>query len=135
MHSDKTDIDTATRAFFDAFSNRGGVPRNIDRLYQLFLPECIIIGIGAGATKIYDLSGFVEPRRALLSDGSLTDFDEEEISEKTEILGAIAQRTARYRKSWSASGDRCTGSGVKSLQFVRMPDGWKIAALAWEDDG
>lgn len=134
MHSDKTDIDEVTGLFFGAFMNRGGAPSDIERLYQLFLPECVIVGIGAGTAKVYDLAGFVEPRRALLSEGTMTEFREEEVSEKTTIFGNIAQRTSRYRKSWIAAGRPCAGSGVKSLQFVRMPDGWKIAALAWEDD-
>lgn len=134
MHSDKTDIDTTARAFFDAFTNGEGAPSDIDRLYRLFLPECVIVGVAGGAAKIYDLTGFVEPRRTILSDGTLTDFREEELSEQTTILGNIAQRTSRYGKSWVAGGRPHTGAGVKSLQFVRMPEGWKIAALVWEDD-
>ena len=134
MDSDKTSIDEVTGAFFDAFTNRGGAPSNIDCLYRLFLPECVIVGIGASGPNVYDLAGFVEPRRALLTGGALVEFREEEISEQTTILRDIAQRTARYRKSWTASGGPQAGSGVKSLQFVRMPDGWKIAALTWEDD-
>ena len=135
MHSDKTDIDTITNTFFGAFTNGGGAPANIDALYRLFLPQCVIVGIGAGAAKVYDLAGFVEPRRALLSDGTMTGFREEEISQETAIFGNIARRTSRYRKAWMASGLPQTGSGVKSLEFVRMPEGWKIAALLWEDDG
>ncbi|HEY8321496.1 MAG TPA: nuclear transport factor 2 family protein [Candidatus Baltobacteraceae bacterium] len=134
MHSDKTDIDAAARSFFDAFTNGGGAPSNIDRLYRLFLPECIIVGVAAGTAKVYDLAGFVEPRRTILSDGTLTGFREEELSEHTTVAGSIAQRTSRYGKSWTAGGRSHTGSGVKSLQFVRMPDGWRIAALLWEDD-
>jgi len=134
MHSDKTDIDTTARAFFDAFTNGEGAPSNIDRLYRLFLPECVIVGVAAGVAKVYDLAGFVEPRRRILSDGTLTGFREEERSEQTAIFGNIAQRTSRYAKSWVADGRSHAGAGVKSLQFVRMPDGWKIAALVWEDD-
>jgi len=131
---DRADIDAAAGAFFDAFTNVGGAPANIDRLYDLFLPECIIVGVAAGAAKVYDLAAFVEPRRTILSDGTLTGFREEELSEQTTIAGSIAQRTSRYGKSWTAGGRSQTGSGVKSLQFVRMPEGWRIAALVWEDD-
>lgn len=70
MHSDKTDIDEITGMFFGAFTNGGGAPSDIECLYQLFLPECVIVGIGAGTAKVYDLAGFIEPRRALLSDGT-----------------------------------------------------------------
>jgi hypothetical protein len=129
----KREIDEVAAAFFNAFSNPGGVPENIDALYDLFIREAIIVNNIGGATQVYDVRGFVEPRREILTNGSLTDFREWEVAEHTELFGNIAQRFSRYEKAWTASGRTFTGMGVKSLQFIRTHAGWKISALAWDD--
>jgi hypothetical protein len=84
--------------------------------------------------QVYDIGGFIEPRRAILTDGSLVDFCEQEVSEETNICGNIAHRLSRYAKAWVASGAAQTGGGTKSMQFVRTAAGWKIASLIWDDD-
>lgn len=133
MERDKSAIDALTVEFYGAFTNRGGAA-DVDRLYRLFIPGANVIKNVGGELAVYDLRGFVEPRRALLSDGSIADFVEEETAEKTELFGNIAQRFSRYRKQWKAAGQTCSGGGAKSLQFVRTPDGWRIASLVWDDD-
>lgn len=133
MRSDEAEIDEITAQFFDAFTNRNGAVPDVDRLYRLFVDGASIIkNVGAEA-QVFDVRGFVEPRRAILSDGSLTDFSEWETSSKTDVFGNIAQRFSLYRKSWNASGERFEGEGAKSLQFIRTREGWKIASLIWDD--
>lgn len=134
MQSDKDAIDELTAAFFDAFTNRNGDKPDVNRLYSLFLPGAVIVKNVGGAAEVYDLAAFIEPRREVLTNGSLVDFCEEEVSETTDIFENIAQRFSRYKKSWIATGQPRTGSGVKSIQFVRTPAGWKISALAWDDE-
>lgn len=133
MERDKSAIDALTVEFYGAFTNGNGTA-DVDRLYRLFTPEARIVNTAGAALAVYDVRGFVEPRRALLSDGSITGFIEEEISETTEIFGNIAQRFSRYRKNWNAGGEERSGGGAKSLQFVRTPDGWRIASLIWDDE-
>lgn len=134
MQSDEDAIDELTAAFFGAFNNCNGAKPDLDRLYPLFMSEAIIVKNVGGATEVYDVAAFIEPRREVLTNGSLADFREEEVSETTEIFGTIAQRFSRYEKSWTAAGQPRTGSGAKSIQFVRTPEGWKISALAWDDE-
>ena len=139
MHGDETPagknaIDEVTAMFFSAFSNLNGVPPDVDVLYRLFIPEAIIISNSGTAPVIYDVAGFAEPRRALLTGGSLVDFSEWETSESTEIFGNIAHRFSRYEKSWTASGEKCAGRGAKTIQFIRTRAGWQIVSLAWADE-
>lgn len=133
MHSDAQSIDALAAAFFDAFTNRGKAP-NVDVLYDVFLPEAVIVSTAGAAPVIYDVRGFIEPRREILTNGSLVDFCEEEVSEETRIYGNIAQRFSRYAKSWIQDGRQHSGGGVKSITFVRTPAGWKIASVVWHDD-
>jgi hypothetical protein len=134
MMPDKDAIDALAAEFFDAFTNGGGVPGNIDRLYEIFIPEAIVVMSGGAANKAVSVRDFVEPRREILTNGALEDFREWEVAEVTEIAGTIAHRFSRYEKSWIAAGTKRSGSGVKSLQFVRTDRGWQICALAWADD-
>lgn len=132
--NDKSGIDRVTAAFYDAFTNRDGVAPNVDSLYDLFLPQAIVTKNTGTIPEVYDPAGFVEPRRALLTSGELLEFCEEEVFERTEILGNVAQRFSLYVKSWRAQDRTHEGRGVKTLQFVRTPEGWKIASLAWDDE-
>jgi hypothetical protein len=69
-----------------------------------------------------------------LTDGSLVDFSEWEVEGTTEVLGDVAHHAATYAKAGVLSGRPFTGRGRKSLQLVRMPQGWRISAVAWVDD-
>jgi ribosomal-protein-serine acetyltransferase len=131
---DKDAIDELTRAFFNSLANIGGVVPNLDVLYEILLPEAIVIKNINALPVVYDVKGFVEPRRALLTDGSLVDFSEEETSERTDIFANIAQRFSCYKKSWKAHGMSFSGSGANSFQFVRTSAGWKIASVVWDDN-
>lgn len=133
MQSDEKAIDELTARFFDAFTNCGGGPPDVDRLYRLFERNARIVNYAGSDPQIYDVAGFIEPRRAILTDGSVQEFREEETAANTDVFGNIAHRFSRYRKSWVASGERYEGEGAKSLQFVRTPEGWKISSLIWDD--
>ncbi|MFE1884925.1 nuclear transport factor 2 family protein [Streptomyces diastatochromogenes] len=128
----KIEIDAVTAEFFGAFDNRGGRPADVARIRRLVLPSGVIVMTGPDFT-VYTVDEFIEPRRQLLSDGRLTEFSEWETSERTEIAGDIASRVSEYRKSGIMNGEPYEGGGTKTLQFVRTPDGWRIAALAWYD--
>lgn len=54
-------------------------------------------------------------------------------SERTEIEGGIASRFGTYSKSGILDGAPFEGGGTKAIQFVRTPEGWRIAAFSWYD--
>lgn len=132
--NDKAAIDALTNAFFDAFTNRDGKVPGIDALYDAFMPEARIFNNAGDEPVVYDVAGFIEPRRELLCGGSVTNFREAEVSERTEIFGRIAHRFCVYEKSWASEGKHLAGRGAKSIQFVRTRKGWKISSLAWDDE-
>ena len=134
MSSDKALLEELTRRFFNAFTNRGGVHPDVDCLYELFVPEAQIIKMTGGIPVRYGVRDFIEPRRAILTDGTLIDFCEAESFETTEIFGNIAQRFSRYIKSWAQDGRHFSGGGVKSIQFIRTSGQWRIFSLAWDDE-
>lgn len=129
---DKTSIDELTAAFFRSFSNGSGSV-DLEPMTQLFIPQALIVKTCGLNPEIYNLQQFTEPRKRLLNDGSVVGFEEHETSGRTEIFGHIAHRLSPYEKSWVANGERCTGGGVKTIQFIKTAAGWKISALAWDD--
>ncbi len=129
---DRAEIDALVDAFFSAFSNLNG-PADVRTVYGLCLPQAVITKAAGSPPEIYTLGEFVEPRAALLSDGTLAGFAETETDHDTFIFGRIAQRRSHYTKSGVLSGDRFTTRGHKVFQFVKTPDGWKISAVAWDD--
>ncbi|MEU3727227.1 DUF4440 domain-containing protein [Streptomyces sp. NPDC031705] len=128
----KTEIDLVTAEFFGAFDNRGGRKADLAEIGRLVLPGGVIVKTGPDFT-VYTVDEFVEPRRRLLSEGRLTEFREWETSERTEIRGDIASRFGEYRKSGVLDGEPFEGGGTKTIQFVRTPQGWRIAAFSWYD--
>jgi RimJ/RimL family protein N-acetyltransferase len=130
---DEAQIDTRARCFFAAFTNRDGAIPAVWAIPSFFLSRAVITKIDGAEVEVFDVQGFVTPRAALLTGGRLTGFAEHEIESHTDLMGDIAQRRCRYRKAGVLDGLPFEGEGVKTMQLVRTPQGWKIAALAWQD--
>ncbi|MCZ0978431.1 nuclear transport factor 2 family protein [Streptomyces diastatochromogenes] len=128
----KTEIDQVTAEFYGAFDNRDGKAADVDRIRRLMLPQGVAVCTAPTFTA-YSVEEFVVPREKLLSDGRLVGFSEWETSEETRIEGDLASRFGTYRKSGVLDGEPYEGEGTKTLQFVRTPDGWRIAAFSWFD--
>lgn len=129
----KDQIDAITAQFYGAFDNRDGKTADVARIRRLMLPTGVIVNTGPKFTA-YTVEEFIAPREQLLSDGRLVEFSEWETSERTDIVGDIASRFGTYRKSGILEGEPYDGGGSKTLQFVRTPEGWRIAAFSWYDD-
>ncbi len=130
---DKSEIDRLTNQFFNLFTNVGRRVPDLSRINTLFIPEGIIIKNVGGNTEIFSLSSFITPRQRILTDGTLVDFQEQELAERTDIAGSIAQRFCTYKKSGKLNGNSFENQGVKTIQFVRINNAWKISAVAWDD--
>jgi hypothetical protein len=131
---DKDSIDRIVHSFFGLFSNRNGARPDLSAIFGLCIPQAIISKCVALTPEIYTLEEFITPRQVLLCSGTLTDFQESETSERTTILGNIAQRVCTYAKSGALNGVPFHSRGVKVFQFVRSPEGWRIASVAWDDE-
>lgn len=127
------EITRITDALYAAFRNRGGATPAVDALHALFLPDARIVKAVSTAPETMSARDFVETRRAILGGGSLVDFDEWELDQRTDVCGHVAARWSLYRKVGVKDGVAFDTRGLKSLQFVRVDGDWKIAALAWDD--
>ncbi|AGL15497.1 DUF4440 domain-containing protein [Actinoplanes sp. N902-109] len=137
--TDEADADRAAIAelvhtFFGAFASGADCAARLAALPEMFLPGAVIVRTGGGEPIVYDVDGFLAPRRELLTGGTLTGFSEWEVAGRTEVYGDIAHRFCEYAKSGVQEGKPFTGRGGKTLQFVRTAAGWRISAVAWSDE-
>jgi hypothetical protein len=86
------------------------------------------------APEISTLAQFIEPRRAMVLSAELTRFHEAEEGETTQVFGHVAQRFSAYVKSGTMKGVAFKARGMICTQFVHTPDGWKMSAMAWDDE-
>lgn len=134
VENDRAEIAGIVGTFFAAFTTGPGIGERLAALRALFLPSALIVRTCGLQPTVYDVDGFIEPRRALLTGGALTDFSEWELSGQTEVFGDIAQRFCRYAKAGVQDGTPFSGRGMKTIQFIRTSDGWRISAAAWDDE-
>ncbi|MFF3975934.1 DUF4440 domain-containing protein [Streptomyces sp. NPDC001828] len=129
----KAEIDQLMRAFLGAFTNTDGDRPNLGAVREVFVPQGMIINNSGAQPVVYDLDGFIAPREKMLTDGTLTEFSEWEVAERTEIYGSVAHRFSEYAKSGFHDGQWFEAVGRKTTQFVRTPAGWRMSSMAWDD--
>jgi len=133
LSKDKFYISEITRHFFDSFTNKESSTPKLDTLKSICIPEVRIVNIN-GSDVIYNLNSFVEPRKKILTDGTLVEFEEKEVYEKTNIIQNIAHRHSKYVKSGILNGKKFKQTGHKLFQFIKTNKDWKIKSVIWEDD-
>jgi hypothetical protein len=127
-------INGIVQTFFAAFASGPDCGARLDALRALFLPEAVIVRTCGSEPVRYGVDGFIAPRQALLAGGTLVDFREWELSGHTELFGDIAHYFGSYAKAGVQDGTPFTARGMKTLQFVRTSEGWRISAVAWDDE-
>jgi hypothetical protein len=128
------ELDSLMAQFFAAVSFDAGARPPYELLLGLFLPGGLLIRNSGPAPEVTDVGGFITSRRAAVDAGDLTSFSEAELGAVTESFGQVAQRFSTYTKSGVLRGEAFAARGVICTQFVRTPDGWRIASMAWDDE-
>jgi hypothetical protein len=130
----KDELDRLTAEFFHAVSFESGEIPPYENIQTLFIEAGLLIKNSATTPEISTVRQFVAPRQAMVASGELTRFREFELSETTEIFGNIAHRFSAYEKSGTLKGLSFQARGMISTQFVLTPAGWKMSAMAWDDE-
>jgi len=130
----KDELDRLIANFFRAVNFDGGGAPSYEDIYPLFIESGLLIKNTGATPEISNVHGFIEPRAAMVRAGELTRFREAELSETTVIFGNVAHRFSAYAKSGMMKGIPFEGRGMISSQFVLTPDGWRMSAMAWDDE-
>jgi RimJ/RimL family protein N-acetyltransferase len=134
VSTDKLSINEITKSFFALFTNTNKAQPNWNLLNDICIPEIMLISKTETTHTVYNLVSFIEPRQKILTDGTLTEFEENETQEQTKIIGNIAQRYSTYHKRGILDGKLFEKKGHKFLQFVKTNEEWKISSVIWEDE-
>ncbi len=126
-------LDRVIAGFYPICDNRGARPVQADAIRRMFIPQAVIVRAQAGKLEVLDLAAFVEPRVAMLTDGTLREFHEWETAAQTHINGAMASRRSEYEKHGLLRGGRYAGGGTKMFQIARHSGTWKFVSVLWED--
>jgi hypothetical protein len=132
--SDLAEIARLMRAFLAAVSFEPGQQPTYAELPPLFAPDARLIRTSGPAPESATVDEFVSTRQCAVDAGELTWFAETELAETTELFGNVAHRFSTYAKRGLANGDPIDARGAISTQFIRTPDGWRISAMAWDDE-
>jgi hypothetical protein len=132
--ADLQQIDQVLATFFAAFTSGPDVAERLERLRDLLLPQAVITRTCGTEPVSCSVDEFLTPRLALLTSGTLTDFSEWPVAGRTDVLGDLAQHLCTYAKRGVQDGVAFSTRGVKSFQLVRMPTGWRVSALIWDDE-
>jgi hypothetical protein len=130
----KVELDRLTAAFFHAVSFEAGETPPYENIYTFFIESGLLIKNTGPTPEISTVRQFIEPRQAMVRSGQLTRFRESELSEVTQVFGNIAQRFSAYTKSGVMNGVPFEARGMISTQFILTPAGWKMSAMAWDDE-
>jgi RimJ/RimL family protein N-acetyltransferase len=132
--TDKLMLDKLTKDFYSLFTNAKGKPLALERISDMCYAEASIVKYSEGKAEFFSVATFVSPRKVILSDGTLTEFEEYEVFEETSVSGHVAQRLSRYRKNGCLNGAYFERGGSKLFQYARADSGWKISSIIWEDE-
>ena len=130
----KAELDRLCRAFFRAVSFEPGGKPPFEDIHDLFVPMGLLIKNSAATPEILSIAEFIAPRRRSVESGELTQFLELELWETTRIFGHVAHRFSAYAKSGVSKGEAFQARGMISTQFIHTPAGWRISAMAWDDE-
>ena len=132
--TDEEAINGITARFFSLFTNTDGKVPQVEEIRDFFLPGGLIVNSTEDTPAIYDLDGFIKPRKEILTNGTLKDFCEKETSYHLEINGNIANRFCRYEKSGQLNGNYFEETGWKTIQFIKINQKWTMSSVAWSDN-
>jgi hypothetical protein len=128
------ELDRLTREFFAAVSFEAGERPDYDAIRALFIPAGLLIRNTGDAPEVTTVDEFIAPRAALFESGALTAFYEGELEAVIERFGTVAHRFSTYEKRGVQKGVAFEARGAISTQFVLTPDGWRMSAMAWDDE-
>jgi hypothetical protein len=130
----ESELEKLTAEFFRAVSFEEGSLPSYEKLHSLFIEAGLLIKNTGATPEISSINEFIEPRLASVRSGKLTRFGEAELSSTTCIFGNVAHRFSAYTKSGVIEGVPIAARGMISTQFVLTRAGWRISAMAWDDE-
>ncbi len=127
-------IATVMARFLATVSFEPGADPDYSSLPSLFAEGARLVRTASGRPESIGIDEFVRDRTEQVRSGQLTAFAERETAQVTERFGNVAHRFSTYSKHSEHAGVVAESDGIISTQFVHSPAGWRISAMAWDDE-
>jgi hypothetical protein len=132
--NDREALDLLTADLYAAISFRPGEAPDLGKLESLFLLPGVLINNNGETPVVRDVAGFSETYRQQIAAGAVKSFMEEEITERTDLFGAIAQRFSTYQARFRGEPGEAVIQGINSIQFIKTGGSWRVASILWNDE-
>jgi hypothetical protein len=126
-------LDQLTRGLYAAISFQPGGAPDLEKLQRLFLLPGNLINNNGEAPVVWDVAAFIETYRGQIAAGAVHSFMEEEITDRTELFGAIAHRFSTYQARFRGEPAEALVQGINSIQFIKTGGVWRVVSIIWND--
>lgn len=115
---------------FAAISWDGESPPDLARFGAAVLPEATVVP-SARPLAPTSIATFSQRMASLYVDGAMKIFDERALGTVVQVFGNIAVALGGFE---AIVDDGAPGRGANAFLFVKEPEGWRIAAMAWDNE-
>jgi hypothetical protein len=107
---------------------------NMDALRELFFGEGHLLDHSFAQSIEFTLSSFVQALMKQIDAGNATFFVQQEIADRTQVYGNLAQRMSVYEFSNTKDATVKWRRGLSLIQFILNEDKWLISSIIWRDE-
>lgn len=107
---------------------------NMDALLELFFGEGHLVDHSFAETMEFTLSSFVQALMKQIEAGNADFFVQQEIADRTQVFGNMAQRMSVYEFSTTKNASVEWKRGISLIQFILKEDKWLISSIIWRDE-
>lgn len=115
---------------FAAVSWDADSPPDLARFGAAVLPEATVVP-AARPLAPTDIAAFARRMAGLYADGAMKIFDERPLGTIVNVFGNIAVALGGFEAIVDGGAP---GRGANAFLFVRETEGWRIAAMAWDNE-
>jgi hypothetical protein len=129
---DKKAIDSCIKNLYNYLSYVNGKMEGVDSIASLFIQDAKLVANFGRQPQTWLVPQFIVFIKDGYSKQSITDREETELFEKTEIFGNIAQRFSTYKISFTVNRKIDQRRGINGIQLLKINGKWLINSLVWD---
>lgn len=144
--ADVASLDAIVNALYALLSFQPGGQPDWPRFRSLFDPAALMVRVDAGlarqhaehggtkpdvpAVRVSSVDDWIARTTAAIESGALAEFDERELTRRTEVFGELASVFSTYERSIAQDVRR----GINSVQLVKDGERWWVISICWTDE-
>jgi hypothetical protein len=136
--ADVASLEALVTALYETVNRRPGENFDWPRMRTLFLPGATMIPAveqTGGELRMLDVEGFIAwiDENTVVGGADDTGFQEEEIAQRVERYGDVAQVFSTYQKRfWDSS--EILGRGINAINLIHSDGRWWITSINWDEE-